>query len=356
MEKIAIFGYNNIAQKHLTGLRAILTGEINNRIVVAGRHTEKAREMTEKYGRFLIYDNWQELLDKEKPELVIVATPNFLHKEMTIAALQAGSHVLCEKPLGINSGEVEEMFQSARDANRFLIPAMSTRYSENALWLKTQLDSLGSLPFNKGEAKYLRARHIPGAVGFLKKNQAGGGALLDLGVHVLDLALWLWKEDVIAVRGHIKTDVTELAEEARIANDYGQTIDLTDMDVEYEAEADLTFKNGGMLNIHVSWASLHQDAIRGDKADEKAPFIRLATQDGQTAEWSLKKATFRLLENISHEPLQNRYTRQLEYVASLIAEKRQKPLIAEAEMIRLHQVIDAIYLSATRNGQTVNLT
>lgn len=344
MEKVALFGYNNIAQKHLKGLQSILPqNDMVQQVIVAGRNIEKAREMTREYGNLTIYSDWRELLVKEKPKLVVVATPNFLHKEMTIGALQSGAHVLCEKPLGVSSAEVAEMYQVAKENKRLLIPAMSSRYSENALGLRKKLAALSDLRLESGEAKYLRARHIPGSVGFIKKDQAGGGVLLDLGVHVLDLALWFWNDEVSAVKGWMKTDLSELEEEVRLANDYGEELDLGQMDVEYEAGAELAFKNGGSLTLHVAWASLHPDALRGERADEIAPFVRLSAVGDRSFEWSLKG-----------EPLQARYGRQIEHVVKVIG-GQEEPMVCEEEIIRLHRVIDAIYISAAQKGRLVKI-
>lgn len=359
-ESVAVFGYNNIAQKHFEGLCRILGEDMSEKLVIAGRDVEKAQLMTEKYGKLEVYPRWETLLEQKKPKLVVVATPNFLHKDMTIRALQAGAHVLCEKPLGVNAHEVREMYEAARDCGRFLIPAMSTRYSENALWLKEQVGGLSGWDFREGSAKYLRARHIPGSVGFLAKDKAGGGALLDLGVHVLDLALWIWNKPVASVTGKTKTDKTELVEDqAHIKNDYGQTIDTSNMDVEYEAEAEIIFADGGKLNLHVSWASLHKDAVRGREADEVAPYVHLKTNDGRALEWSVRQGKLVVadspshnLENTSREERQVRYSRQIEHAARVVTGE-ERPMIREEEMIRLHEIIDAIYLSATEGGRRV---
>lgn len=359
-EKVAVFGYNNIAQKHLAGLASLLGKELSGCTVIAGRNIEKAREMTKQYGRLKVFGDWQELLEQEKPKLVIIATPNFRHREMTIKALESGAHVLCEKPLGVHCEEVRAMYQVARDCNRWLISAMSTRYAENAQWLQAKLGDFAAWEFVEGEARYLRAQHIPGSVGFLSKSQAGGGALLDLGVHVLDLALWLWPEKVRAVEGKIKVDPSELTEEARLANDYGERIDISDMDVEYEALANLSFVGGGALELHVSWASSHKEAVRGEQADEIAPYVKLATRDKRTLEWSLRKGSItaatpqKALHNESHEKLQERYSRQIAHVARVVAGLEQ-PFIREQEMIHLHQIIDAIYISASVNGKTIEI-
>ena len=186
--RVALFGYQNIAQKHLTGLWPHVEAGAVELVGVAGRNVERAREMTAKFGSPPIFPDYRELLAQVRPELVIITTPNFTHREMTVDALSAGAHVLCEKPLGIHSGEVEEMHRTAKSQNLLLIAGMSSRYAGHSQWMKREL-GVSPLKFQSGEASYLRARHIPGGTGFLSRAQAGGGVLLDLGTHLIDLSL-----------------------------------------------------------------------------------------------------------------------------------------------------------------------
>jgi len=354
----AIFGYNNIAQRHLRGLSLLLGNRMPERVSVSGRNTEKATEMTQEYGELSIYKDYRKLLEEKKPNLVIVATPNYLHKEMAIAALEAGADVLCEKPLGMNKQEVREMYNAASKSETYLIPAMSMRYSESAIWLKQQSrEEFKKWDFFRGEAKYLRGQHIPGAVGFLNKDQAGGGALLDLGVHILDLALWLLDDDVVEVKGITRSDPAWLVKEAKTTNDYGQAINLEEMSVEYEAEAELYFRQGSTLSLHVSWAGLHPEAKRGKEIDEEAPFFRLTDRAGRQIVWSIKKGVFAAdtyTSYISTESQQERYNRQIEHVARVVT-GQEPPSIKEQDMSKLHRAIDAIYLSASQGGKVIAL-
>lgn len=356
--RIALFGYQNIAQKHLAGLRPHLEAGAAELAGVAGRNVERAREMTSTFGSPPVFADYRELLAQVRPELVVIATPNFAHREMTLAALSAGAHVLCEKPLGVHADEVEEMYRTARSQSRMLIAGMSSRYARHAQWVKREL-SVAPLAFRSGEARYLRARHIPGGIGFLSKEQAGGGVLLDLGTHLLDLVLWFWGDDaVIAAAARTRMDPAELTEEQRLANDYGQNLDLSAMDVEYEAEGTLHFGSGGTLTFHVSWASKAPRALYGPDADERAPEIALRASLGESVSWSLRESRLTIggrIETLADtEAVQERYSRQITHALQVVRGEAT-PLVREQEVVRLHRIMDALYLSAAGGGKPTSL-
>ena len=357
---IALFGYRGIGQRHLVGLQALLGESMDQHLVIAGRNTEEAMNKTKQFGNFEIFADYRELLTKVRPKLVIVATPNFLHKEMTIATLKAGAHVLCEKPLGVSQAEVRQMFDVARECDRLLIPAMSLQYSPTAIWLREKMNQIDEWQIFAGQARYVRGQHIPGSIGFLKKEQAGGGVLLDLGTHMIDLLLTFIgnKDKMVAVKATTQVDPQELTEEARTCNDYGSQIDLSQMDVEYAVDAELYFAGGGSVKLAFSWASSSAEAVRGKLADEVAPFIQLASQDGKILRWSIYHSllsTGNAVEQISEDEERNeRYIRQIEQVADMLAGQAKPPVSAE-EAIKVHQIIDAIYASAAQSGKRVEL-
>ncbi|MCX7806961.1 MAG: Gfo/Idh/MocA family oxidoreductase, partial [Planctomycetota bacterium] len=138
------------------------------------------------------YTSAEDMLAKEHLDAVSIATPNKFHAPLTLAAIAAGCHVLCEKPMAMNAVEAREMLDAAQKAGKRLMINFSYRFNEMSMALKQQVDAglLGEIYF--GRTVWHRRRGLPGFGGwFGQKALSGGGPLIDLGVHRLDLALWL---------------------------------------------------------------------------------------------------------------------------------------------------------------------
>jgi predicted dehydrogenase len=192
------------------------------------------------------YASGEEMLEKEKLDVVSVATPNKFHKPLTIAALEAGCHVLCEKPMAMNAAEAREMLDAARKAGRRLMINFSFRFNDVARALREQVDAgaLGQVYFAR--TVWLRRRGLPGFGGwFGQKALAGGGPLIDLGVHRIDLALWLMGyPKPVWVMGSTYNFIG--AELARRQN--------KKFDVEDFAVGLVKFDDGATLEAEASWA------------------------------------------------------------------------------------------------------
>lgn len=192
------------------------------------------------------YTDMQQMLAKEKLDIVCVATPNLYHKPLTIAALEAGCHVLCEKPMAMNAAEARDMLAVAQRTGKRLMINFSFRFSPAAWPLKKEIETgvLGDIYFAR--TQWLRRRGLPGFGGwFGQKKLSGGGPLIDLGVHRLDLALWLmgypkpvWVMG--ATYNHISKQLATVQKKA--------------FDVEDLAAAFIRFENGAVLELTASWA------------------------------------------------------------------------------------------------------
>jgi predicted dehydrogenase len=193
------------------------------------------------------YTSAEQMLACEKLDVVSVVTPNKFHKPLTLAALAAGCHVLCEKPMAMNADEAQEMLAAAKKARRKLMINFSYRFTDQSWALKKEVDDgvLGDIYF--GRTVWHRRRGMPGFGGwFGTKALSGGGPLIDLGVHRLDLALWLMgypKPEWVLGR----TFDFLGAERARQEN---KTFDVEDL-----AAGMITFKNGAVLEVEASWAA-----------------------------------------------------------------------------------------------------
>jgi predicted dehydrogenase len=186
--RIGVIGAG-IGELHLAGYSKLPRVEI---VALAGLDDERVRRVAAEYQVPQIYRDYQDLLSAPGIDAVSVCLPNILHAPVTIDALQAGKHVLVEKPLARNVDEGRAMIEAAQAADRVLMIAFNHRYRADVQWIKQYIESgaLGKIYYAK--AHWMRRAGIPRLGSwFVSKEQAGGGPLVDLGVHVLDIAMYL---------------------------------------------------------------------------------------------------------------------------------------------------------------------
>jgi predicted dehydrogenase len=144
-----------------------------------------------KTGAGRLYRRYQELLEQSDIDAVVIATPNHLHREMALAAFEAGKHVLCEKPLALNAGEGVEMLEAARKSGRVHMTAFTYRYVPAVRYLKHLVDegTLGTIRVVRASYLMALSTHLLGWRS--SKEFAGSGVLADIGSHLIHLAQWL---------------------------------------------------------------------------------------------------------------------------------------------------------------------
>jgi predicted dehydrogenase len=196
MLRIAVSGAGAIASRaHLPALIATQGAQV---VAIQSRTADKARAVAESLWpdaklRPAFYADFDEMLSRERPDAVCIFTPNHLHLPYALKAISAGAHVMVEKPMARSAPEARAMVEACRKAGRVLVVSMQRRYGGIESAIKRAIDT-GAI----GRPTFIRARlshggpHLwaPGQDWFTDPAQAGGGAMLDLGVHVADLALW----------------------------------------------------------------------------------------------------------------------------------------------------------------------
>ncbi|HSI73744.1 MAG TPA: Gfo/Idh/MocA family oxidoreductase [Fimbriimonas sp.] len=188
--KIGIIGSGGIAQGcHMRGYASI--PELCEIVAVCDVNPEMAKKAADKFNVETIYSDFRELVANKEIDAVSVATPNKYHVEPTVAALNSGKHVLCEKPLGMNAEECRRMCRAAKDNKRILQVGLQTRFSGPLRFMKDYIDggNMGHIYYARAQA--LRRRGVPAWGVFIDKDQQGGGPLIDIGVHVLDMTLFM---------------------------------------------------------------------------------------------------------------------------------------------------------------------
>lgn len=248
--KAAVIGLG-VGTIHARGYKANANAEL---IAICDIDTVRLKQRGDELGipeamRFIDYNEMLKLPDLD---VVSVALPNYLHAPVTIAALHAGKDVLCEKPLAISAADAAAMVTEAKATGRTLMVCFNYRFRDDARWLLAMRDAgrMGNIYYAR--AGWLRNSGIPGVGGwFTTKSMSGGGPLIDLGVHILDLTLWMMGYPrPVSVSGQTYANFGPRGMRSW-AKRSGEGV----FDVEDLAAGFVRFANGAALQIETSWAA-----------------------------------------------------------------------------------------------------
>lgn len=251
--RVGIIGCGGIANgKHLPAVAKIPEAEMVAFCDIIFSRAEAAKT---KYGTkdAKVYRDYEELLADPSIDVVHVLTPNKWHAPMTIAALQAGKHVMCEKPMAKTAVEARAMVEAAKATGKLLTIGYQNRYRSDVQYLHNvcRAGELGEIYFAKAHA--LRRNAVPTWGVFLDAEAQGGGPLIDIGTHALDLTLWLM--DNYEPKYVVGTVYRKLAEnrDKALANSFGPW-DPKEYTVEDSAFGFVVMKNGATVFLESSWA------------------------------------------------------------------------------------------------------
>ncbi|MBT3375943.1 MAG: Gfo/Idh/MocA family oxidoreductase [Lentisphaerae bacterium] len=297
--RLAIIGCGGISETHLKALKTMADVE-----VVAGVDIKPERldVMREKYGIPELFEDWNEMLEKVAPDAVSVCTPNGVHAPATIAAAKAGCHVITEKPMAMNPAECQQMIDAAKDAGKLLVCGFQFRYHPNTQMLvrAREEDQFGDIMFVKCQA--LRRRGIPNWGVFGQKELQGGGPMIDIGVHVIEMAHYtMGSPKPVAASGNVWT---YLGDKSSNVVSQWPGWDWETYTVEDLAIGQIRFENGAVMQIEASFAAhIEKDVwnftMIGDKGgarwDPTAIFTDRAGTMTNTTAGFLPKADFHTL-------------------------------------------------------------
>jgi len=248
--RVGIIGTGGISKHHLRGYRAIDDVEV---VACCDIDEAKMNAYADKYGISGRYTDCREMMAKEKLDLVSVTTWNSAHCECTIAALRGGAHVICEKPMAMNAKEAEQMLRVAKEEGKLLQVGFVRRFGNDAKIFGDFKSAgiLGDIYYAK--ATYLRRCGCPGGW-FGDKSYSGGGPLIDLGVHVIDLVRYLsGNPKAVSVYGATYANLG-FARAKGAAQAWASTLDPKyKYDVEDFATALIRFENGLTVSIEASF-------------------------------------------------------------------------------------------------------
>ncbi len=260
MEKlrIAIIGTGGISHCHMGGYKAL--PDKCEVVAVCDLDEGKVKAYAEQYGVPAYYTDYNEMLAKEKIDAVSVCTWNSSHKGATVAALKAGCKVICEKPMAMNTKEGEEMLAVSKETGNLLMLGFVRRFGNDADIIKKFVSggTMGDIYYAK--ATYLRRSGCPGGW-FGDKEYSGGGPLIDLGVHVIDLVRYLaGSPNPVSVYGVTYNNLG--SDRAGGGQSWVSTTNGFEFkyDVEDFASAMIRFDNGLTLTVEASFnLNLKQD-------------------------------------------------------------------------------------------------
>ena len=204
-----------------------------------------------------VFENYMDLINMEGIEAVDICTPNYLHSIIAVAALDAGLHAFSEKPDAVSVAECQKMKEAAERSGKVLMVMRNNRYSAQAKYLKNYIESGKMGKIYTARCGWQRRRGIPGKGGwFTTKAQSGGGPLIDLGVHMIDLTMWLMGNPTpVAVSGCTYSKFGNNDLEDSVNSSFGDKKADGTFDVEDLAMAYIRFDNGASLQVECSWAS-----------------------------------------------------------------------------------------------------
>ncbi|MGI6269187.1 MAG: Gfo/Idh/MocA family protein [Candidatus Howiella sp.] len=249
--KIGIVGCGGIANgKHMPALSRIPEVEM---VAFCDIIEERAQKAAKQYGAegAKVYTDYKELLADGTIDVVHVLTPNREHCVITVDALEAGKHVMCEKPMAKTAADARKMLEAAKRTGKKLTIGYQNRYRDDSMFLKKACvnGELGEIYFAKAHA--LRRRGVPTWGVFTDEEKQGGGPLIDIGTHALDLTLWMMDNyEVKSVKG---STFRKLAEQKDTGNPWGDW-DPNEFTVEDSAFGFIEMKNGATIILESSWA------------------------------------------------------------------------------------------------------
>jgi len=249
--RVGIVGCGGIAKgKHLPSLKKLPNVEIVSFYdIIAERSVESARAFGIKGAR--VCGRLKDMLTDKSIDVIHVCTPNKSHAEIAVLALQAGKHVMCEKPMAKTSADARRMMLAAGKSGKKLTIGYQNRFRADSLFLnKVCRDGdLGDIYYAKAHA--IRRRAVPTWGVFLNEEEQGGGPLIDIGTHALDLTLWMMNNyRPKSVMGSV---YHKLGKRKNSANAWGPW-DPKKFTVEDSAFGFVTMENGATIVLESSWA------------------------------------------------------------------------------------------------------
>ena len=347
--RVGMIGAGAIADDHCTGVNQYPGAEV---VAVADVSRVRREAVKQKYNMARAYGKWEDLVADPQIDAVIIALPTALHAPVSVAALKAGKHVLLEKPFALNYREAKQVVDTARRMRRVFMLGMNIRFwpEVQALRAIVERGDLGEI-YHAKAYWYRRMGSPKFGTWFVNKKLAGGGCMLDIGVHFLDLALFLtgnWKPVSVSGQVYTKFGNRGIGEGGWGQSDRNPKLAF---DVDDFATGLVRFSNGMTLELNISWV-LHQEQenrnniqIFGTDAGADLIPVKLFRFGKKSGEYEVVKP--------EHVRIPHRYTnRQANWLDAILG--KDKPICTAEQALVVQQVLDGIYESSA-TGKEVRI-
>lgn len=344
--KIAVIGVGGISRnRHLPAYAKMDNVEV---VALCDILVERAKEQAELYHIPHVFENYKDVLELPELDAIDICTPNYLHSIIAVEALEKGLHVFSEKPDAVSAAEAEKMKAAAEKSGKVLMVMRNNRYMQISSFLKKYIDDGRMGEIYAARCGWQRRRGIPGKGGwFTTKEQSGGGPLIDLGVHMIDLTMWLMGNPrPVAVTGCTYNKFAENDTSDSIDSAYGDKKAAGTFDVEDLAMGFIRFDNGACMQIEFSWASnIEREQrffeLRGTKAGAS---WSSATQKLGIYEEEYGK-TVDYLPNIDNTKGVPIHEANLRHFADVVL-NGVEPMFVPQQGVNMIKILEAIYKSA----------
>lgn len=316
---------------------------------------ERAKEVAEKNGIPKVTTDYHDILNDPEIDAVSVMTPNIAHMQPTIDALNAGKHVICEKPLAMNGDEARKMCAAARENGKLLQVGLQQRFTGAGQFMRQFIDGGGLGDIYYARAHALRRRGVPGWGVFTNKELQGGGPLIDIGVHILDFTLSMMDYPKPVSASGMTWNM--LGTNPDLYNAWGD-FDRTKFTVEDMAVGFIRFDNGAIVVLESSFMS-NLDGnpfctqLLGTKAGAKIDF----DEDAKAVEiyTEYDKQLFNMTP-ANLPKVESAHVEEVKAFVSAIKNGDDSPVPGEEGLI-LNAIFDALYKSAeTRNEEQIDVS
>jgi predicted dehydrogenase len=351
--RIGIIGSGGIAQGcHMRGYATM--PEQCEMVAVCDVNPETAQAAAEKYNVSKTYTDYRQMIAEQNLDAVSVATPNAYHMQPTIDALQAGLHVICEKPLAMNADEARKMCAVARESGKILQVALQQRFSGSARFMKQYIEAghMGDIYYARAQA--LRRRGVPAWGVFIDKEKQGGGPLIDIGVHILDFTLFLMGyPKPVSASG--KTWDT-LGKNPDLVNPWGE-YDRSKFTVEDFAVGLIKFDNGSVVVLESSFmANLDGDPFQTQLFGTKAGATVKGWGENPIEIYTEQNRQLFNLRPTNVPNVESSHVDEIKAFIDAIIHNKPSPVPGENGLI-LNAIFDALYKSSeTGNEEKVDIS
>lgn len=337
--KIGIIGTGAISYYHLKQIQAIPHAKITaayNRTLVNLRKFAQQAQLPESSQ----YTDYDEFLEHRELDAVINCLPNSLHAQTTIDALNSDKHVLCEKPMATNYSDAKKMVKAANKNKKKLLIGLTRRFSGDVQHAKRVAENgeLGDIYYIN--VAWMRRSGIPGwGSWFTREKDAGAGPIYDIGVHVLDTALWI--ADNFEPEQALASSYAKFGPDKKALGDWGTHNHEGYYDVEDLSSALIKMKNGATVSFEVSWAahvprSQFSVMLLGEKAGLDMETMTLHSAEAVEID--------RKLEYTKTDA----YYEEMKHFTECII-KDESPVTTPDQMLNLQKTLDMILLSCREN-------